>query len=344
MPALIRRSVGRSEAPASPPTPARAGYAPGADGTSLYVEEHGDVDAPLTVVLTHGWTLDRRSWDRQCAGVPARLGAPVRVVTYDHRGHGRSEATSLEDATLEQLGDDLAAVLNDRVQSGPVVLAGHSMGGMTIMALAERHPELFARRVAGVALVSTSCGGLAGVTYGLPSSLAPWVRRAEEAAGHRMLARDRSHREAAGGSTTATDPVRDRVRRAAGAAGERAQATALRPGLRWLLFGATPARSDLDRVVTAVAATPANSVVGFRDAMGSHERRAALAACHGLPVVVACGTRDRLCAPPHSRTLAQAIPGSQLVLYPGTGHMLPMERADEISGHIAAVARSARTV
>lgn len=344
MPALIRRSPGRSRAPVSPPTPTRTGYVPGADGTSLYVEEHGDVDAPLTVVLTHGWTLDRRSWDRQCAGVPARFGAPVRVVSYDHRGHGRSSATSVEAATLEQVGDDLAAVVRDRVPSGPVVLAGHSMGGMTIMALAERHPELFARRVGGVVFAGTSSGGLAEVTYGLPPSLAPWVRRAEDAAGRGMLARERRHDDAAAGSTTAIAPVRHRVRRAAGIAGERAQAAALRPGLRWLLFGDTPQRGDVDRVVSAVAATPAGSVVGFRDTMGRHERQAALAACHGLPVVVACGTRDRLCPPSHSRTLARAIPGSQLVLYPGAGHMLPMERSDELSGHIAAVARAVRTV
>ena len=51
-------------------------------------------------------------------------------------------------------------VIEDLAPEGEVVLVGHSMGGMSIIAFAERHPELFAKRVAGVALVSTTAGGL----------------------------------------------------------------------------------------------------------------------------------------------------------------------------------------
>ena len=50
------------------------------------------------------------------------------------------------------------------------MLVGHSMGGMTIMALADQHPELFGPRVVGVALIATSTGRLAEVTLGLPAS------------------------------------------------------------------------------------------------------------------------------------------------------------------------------
>ena len=50
------------------------------------------------------------------------------------------------------------------------MLVGHSMGGMTIMALADQQPELFGDRVIGVALVSTSPGRLAEVGLGVPAA------------------------------------------------------------------------------------------------------------------------------------------------------------------------------
>ncbi len=62
-----------------------------ADGTTLYVEEHGDPQAPVTVVLAHGWVLDRRTWRGQTARLPRVAGVPVRILVYDHRGHGRSD-------------------------------------------------------------------------------------------------------------------------------------------------------------------------------------------------------------------------------------------------------------
>ena len=55
------------------------------------------------------------------------------------------------------------------------MLVGHSMGGMTIMALAEQRPELFAERVAGVALISTSAGEVGGA--GLPARCCPSATR-----------------------------------------------------------------------------------------------------------------------------------------------------------------------
>ena len=53
-----------------------------------------------------------------------------------------------------------------------MVLAGHSMGGMSIMALARQRPELFGDRVVGVFLLATSAGGLVetGARSGWPSS------------------------------------------------------------------------------------------------------------------------------------------------------------------------------
>ncbi|HET9518918.1 MAG TPA: alpha/beta fold hydrolase, partial [Actinoplanes sp.] len=108
------------------------------DGVRLYAESSGPLDAPVTVVLLHGWCLDLRTWHHQ---VSALQQENVRLITYDARGHGRSSSTVLGSATLGQLGDDLAEVLRRLAPEGPVVLAGHSMGGMTIMEYAHQHAE-----------------------------------------------------------------------------------------------------------------------------------------------------------------------------------------------------------
>src|SRR4051812_10352552 len=141
------------------------------DGVRLHVEVSGPADAPLTVVLLHGWCLDRRTWHHQVTALRAAHPQP-RIITYDTRGHGRSGHTLLRSATLIQLGDDLAEVIRRYAPTGPVVLAGHSMGGMTIMEYAATHPDEFADRVAGLLFVSTTAEGHEHTRYGLPTQLA----------------------------------------------------------------------------------------------------------------------------------------------------------------------------
>src|SRR5205085_1298245 len=97
------------------------------DGVKLYVEEYGDPDAELTVVLLHGWTLDTRLWGRQIAALPERSATPLRIVAFDLRGHGHSTSCPRDATTLYRLADDLAAVLDERVPHGRAVLVGHSL-------------------------------------------------------------------------------------------------------------------------------------------------------------------------------------------------------------------------
>jgi len=103
------------------------------------------------------------------ANLAKMINPRVRLVLYDQRSHGRSGKATAESSTIEQLGRDLDAVLRALVPDGPIVLAGHSMGGMTIMALAEQRPELFLDRVRGVALIGTSAGDVGA--SGLPRPL-----------------------------------------------------------------------------------------------------------------------------------------------------------------------------
>src|SRR5690242_4178288 len=97
-----------------------------ADGTVLAVHDHGPAHADATAVLVHGWTQDHTSWE----DVTARLArGGVRVLAYDARGHGWSDAGPRSTATIEQLADDLAELVEQLVPDGRVVLAGHSLGG-----------------------------------------------------------------------------------------------------------------------------------------------------------------------------------------------------------------------
>src|SRR3954447_23139768 len=126
------------------------------DGVGLHVEVDGAPDAPLTVLLTHGFTARLGEWDDQRTALRGR----ARLVLWDHRGHGRSARAGRRAVTIDRPARHLAEALDPTAPSGPVVLAGHSLGGMSVMALALRRPELFGTRVVGVFLLATSAGGL----------------------------------------------------------------------------------------------------------------------------------------------------------------------------------------
>ena len=141
---------------------------------SFYYEEDGRPTRRVTVVLVHGFCLNRDGFLFQRRALIDTFGDDVRVLSFDQRSHGRSGRSDQEHATIDCLGKDLHQLLNVRVPDGPIVLVGHSMGGMTIMALADAHPELFGPDgpVAGVILMSTTTGKLGTVTLGFPAVLA----------------------------------------------------------------------------------------------------------------------------------------------------------------------------
>ncbi|QUH00319.1 alpha/beta hydrolase [Saccharopolyspora erythraea] len=285
------------------------------DGTRLRVLEEGDRDAPVTVVLVHGWTLTKHTWDRVVAGLPAAVGAPVRIVRYDLRGHGESDAAPPGSATIEQCADDLADVVRERVPEGPIVFAGHSMGGMTLMAFVERHRAVFEARAAGVALVGTSCGGLVAPALGLPGPVAAVANHLERR-------------------------VRVRLAAARGRALCKRSAV-LRPGLRWLLFGQRPAATDVASTADWVAGCNPSNMASFRDALAAHDRLAALDAFRSVPAVVLVGLADRLTPYAHAVRLTEALPHARFTVYAGAGHMLPLERDAEVTARIAGVVRAA---
>ena len=279
------------------------------DGVKLAVEVHGPDSATATVVLAHGYVQSSRLWARQvetlCDARP-----DLRVVTYDHRGHGDSGRTPAAQATLAQLAHDLRLVLDEVAPTGPVVLVGHSMGGMTLMALAELHPELFGDRITGVAFVSTSSGQLEGITYGLPKAIAKVVSR--------QLPR-------------ANESARKREN-----AGKKPLAQPFMPAL---LFGPGAAADDIVATLGDMARCSAATVADFHLTFGDHDRVAALAGLTDVRTIVLVGTTDKLCPESHSRAIAAAIPKAELFVYPGSGHMLQLERADEVSRRLLELCR-----
>ena len=283
------------------------------DGVRLRVEASGPADAPVTVVLLHGWCLDRRTWHHQAR---ALRGLDARVITYDARGHGRSSSTRLRSATLAQLGNDLAEVLRVYAPEGPIVLAGHSLGGMTIMEYADAHLAEFAERVAGLVFVSTTAEGAAHTCYGLPAPLTPLLRAAEQT-GAGLLARLGAWRP------------------------HRAMLPALRPVVRWLLFGDDYRADDLEVTMSAVGRASLRSIGGFRASVEAQHRLATLAALGDVPAAALVGDRDRLTPPRCAESIAEALPGTELTVCAGAGHMLMLERPEVVSAALTAVVRQA---
>jgi pimeloyl-ACP methyl ester carboxylesterase len=279
------------------------------DGTRIAVEILGDTHPGPTVVLVHGWTFSSRSWHYQ-----RDLAQRHRLVLMDHRGHGESDPGPREGRTIDQLGRDLHAVITATRDDRDVVLVGHSMGGMTIMALAERHPELVKTRVAGVAFVATSSGQMDRITLGLPGLAGSMSARFE-----RRLAKALAHRK---GERLPLSPAM------------------VRSGARFLVFGDKPKRADVNSVVDQLLCAHPASLGEFQDAISVHDCRVALRALRTVPAVVLAGEKDRLCPLPHAKVIADELPDAEFVRYPGAGHMLPQERAAEVATRISALLRS----
>lgn len=287
------------------------------DGVPLHVEEVGPADAPLTVVLCHGYTQQMAVWHYQRQELAAD--GRTRLVLWDQRSHGRSGRGRAESATIDQLGRDLLAVLEATAPRGPVVLVGHSMGGMTVMALADQRPDLFGTRVVGVGLVGTSAGKLAEVTFGMPAAVTPlsravlpWLTRG---ARQRPELFERGRR-------LGTDLAYVLSRRIA--------------------FGsAEVSPSHVELVEKMLADTPVDVVAEFYDTFVDHDKLAALDVLRGVEVLVLCGSEDRLTPLDHSRAIAAALPDARLVVVEGAGHMVQLERASLVTLHLRDLVRRA---
>lgn len=275
------------------------------DGVPLQVEEVGSPDAELVIVFSHGYTLNMGSFHFQRKDL-ARLRSPsVRMVFYDQRSHGKSGRSQADNCTIDQLARDLREVIRTAAGKRPVILIGHSMGGMTIMGLADIAGEMFGRQILGVALVSTSAGNVVS-TFSLGHMPKSLVERALP-----VLAKG------AQTSPKLLETARGRVSNA-----------------MWLLirrfsFGSGGAPASLaDYVDRMIAATPVDVVADFYRTLAGHDKVAALAALRSCELLIVCGDEDRITPMEHSELLARELPQAELHVIPGAGHMAMMEKPE----------------
>jgi pimeloyl-ACP methyl ester carboxylesterase len=280
------------------------------DGVTLHVEEVGDADAPLTLIFCHGFGLEMASWHYQWRDLTGR-DAPGRFVFWDQRGHGRSGPSTPDHSTIDWLGNDLRRVIEVMAPDGPVVLVGHSMGGMTVMALADQHPELFGTKIVGVALLATSSGKVAESFLQVPAALSgPFRRIAPHAA-----------------STIS--------RRAAILEhGRRAGSDLSFLFTRRVAFGSDVGPALVEFVERMIAATPIEVLADFLPTFVDHDKLDALVALTDVETLVMVGDRDRMTPPDHSRAIMARLPDAEFVVVPSTGHMVMLERPSLVNLHL----------
>jgi pimeloyl-ACP methyl ester carboxylesterase len=279
------------------------------DGIDIHVETleraPGGKKSDLTVIYSHGFCLDMGTFHFQRQALDGRY----RMVFYDQPGHGRSGRLSKGEYTLDSLGHALRAVIDATAPTGKIVLVGHSMGGMAIMALAEQAPDLFATRVAGVVLISTTAGNLDEVNFGLPEMVAKF-RRPLMPLIHN--------------ASKITVSMVDRARAAS-------------TDLAWLLtrrYGFGPGRpspSLVSYVERMNSSTPAEVIARYTRTLYAHARLLALAALRAVPVLVVCGDVDVLTPLAHSEEICAALPDAELVVVENGGHVVLLEYATEVN-------------
>jgi len=275
------------------------------DGTVLHAELFGPPDRP-TIVLIHGWVCSLELWHYQIA----ELAGSYRLVAYDLRGHARSQPASGLDYSMDALAADLDAVLRVCVPDGQrAVVAGHSMGAMSVVAWAGAHPDQVAERLAGVMLVNVGVERLIAearivITAGALSRLRQLV-------GSRMLNLPLP-------APRRLSPLVSRVVRYVALTKEASPAQVAfcvrmflgcRPDVR-AAFGATLAGLDLLSALDALV----------------------------VPTVVVAGELDRLTPPVHARAIAGALPDVHLVELAATGHTSPLEAHSEVTGLLRTLA------
>ena len=279
------------------------------DGTGIAVRAAGDPEAP-TLLFVHGFSLDMTTWLEQWRD----LSVDFRCVLMDHRSHGRSERAANGDLSLRSMGRDVAAVLGSVSPKRPVVVVGHSMGGMAILAMAEQRPELFGSRVAGVVLIgSASSDVLRGAMGSVTELLRPRL-----------------------GSLTAAAQRVDRLRKAVLASpADLSGAIA-----RLTQFGPDAPHHVVDHVVGLAQRTSSEVWTDGLAELMQADLRHAISRVR-VPTLVVVGEHDRVTPPAAAVSLTGLLPDARLVVIEGAGHMPMLERPELVNLELRSFARAA---
>jgi pimeloyl-ACP methyl ester carboxylesterase len=259
------------------------------DGVVLNVEVDEAEHKTPTVVFVHGWVESIDVWHYQRLALRGK----VRMVFVDLRSHGKSGRSRHDNSTISYLADDLRTVIGAVVPRGPIVLVGHSMGGMAIMELAASESKQFSRRVKGVVLISTSSGKLMRSSPAL-RYLVPLLR--------------------------VTSPVLDWGRTFNSYSIVR----------RWGL-GPNAQERHVDMTNEMILASPTHVLMDFYPLFVTLDVTKGLEVIGNATTVVMGGTADLITPIKHSRRLAEAIPGAKLVALEDAGHMVMFEEHQKVT-------------
>jgi pimeloyl-ACP methyl ester carboxylesterase len=257
--------------------------------------------AGLAVCKSEGFTGHQRSWERQISYLLGRYGRSVRVISYDHRGHGGSAAAPMSSYHIEQRADDLARVLTVLDVSGPVTLVGHSMGGITALAYLGRPAAERPVDVLGLVLIATAARKLAERGFArllatpAPAALVGLIDHTPPFALQAL----------AGPVCAALSRWRGRGRSATLAA----------------------------TLVAALSSTPVATAVGFLPGLRAYDHYATLGSIRAWTVVISGGA-DPLTPPSHAADLAAGIGGAEHVHVGYAGHTLPQQAPHVINAAI----------
>lgn len=256
----------------------------------------GPEDAEATVVFIHGFTLAAEVYYMQVDYVRQHF-PQVKNLLIDARGHGRTGQVAPELCTIAGTADDVLAAIDEYAPEGPLLLVGHSLGGLTALNLVKRADAALRERIKGVILVAASIDSLSaqGLPQILASPLAEKVRDVTEAA---------------------PDDV-EKFRHYA--------AQFVAPALSTAVFK----RPSNDHVVEFHAAmiheTPLETFVGFFDDLQDHDEVDAAAAMAGMKGYVLAGERDDVTPLSQSERIRELWPDAKFQIAEGAGHMLPLE-------------------
>ncbi|MBO0692612.1 MAG: alpha/beta hydrolase [Acidimicrobiaceae bacterium] len=258
------------------------------------------------IVLLHGVTLGAAIWEQQLGELSD---AGFRVLAVDQRGHGAS-GEGTERVSIGRLAADLEEVLV-QLDLHDAVLVGHSLGGMVALRFltGPAGSAPIRRRVSALGLVATTASplrdrGIAGVgaVRGISRPLAKptsWMA---------------SHLP--GGSMPGSDLGLIFTRMA---------------------FGEHPTPSQVALTQKTVASVPARVTGPLTVGILNFEAAIGLGSID-LPTVVVVGTNDLFTPFHQAETLADAIPGAELVVFEGCGHMVMLERHAQLSSTIIELA------
>ncbi|MGY4098189.1 alpha/beta fold hydrolase [Nocardia sp. R16R-3T] len=236
--------------------------------------------------------------------------ADVRMVFYDHRGHGESGVAHPSTYTIDHLAHDLDAVLRSVAPTGPIILIGHSMGAMVTLAYSRLFPATIGTRVVGVGLIAGAANGITEVGLGrflnrhavnslqVAALRAPRFMRASKRLSRRIF--EPIAREANMG-TKRTNP----------------------------------------RMVAVAAAmmndTPLLTMSSFLISLMTFDETASLRRLGNIPALILAGSADIVVPFAHSVVLASQLAGAELVRLEGAGHSVHLERAEEVAVSIVAL-------